>query len=530
MNWKLLAPLLKLPGVHGIANRYAINSYCNSTPSRPRPYTLWSEADKPAAEDEQGPVSDYTSWPSLTDRKYSGRHLPPADPGYTKSLPPDVPYNATTQATGAVTGLFTRPDRKMVEDRSSLLFMFFAQWFTDSILRVHPVDRRLNTSNHDIDLCQIYGLERATTDLLRSKKDGRLRSQLIDGHEFLDHLCEADGAGGWKVREQYSSLPYATLLDAVIPPKQFPLERRQSLYATGLERGNSSVGYVALNTLFMREHNRLCGELKKRNPSWLDERLFQTARMINIVILLKLVVEDYINHILGFDFFRLDTSFAERQRWYRPNWIALEFDLLYRWHGLAPDSITIGGTRLSNTDFRNNNALLEKTGLGAVIDAASRQPAGRIGLGNTPDYLWEAEYRAIRMSRDFRLQPYNAYRERFGLARLRSFAELTQDGALQQKLEELYGDINDLEFLVGLFAEQASPGSLFGELLTRMVAYDAFSQIFTNPLLAREVYNEKTFTAYGLEVIEQTTSIEALVKRNVSDPAVRASLGVLRDA
>src|SRR6185295_17980831 len=102
-------------------------------------------------------------------------------------------------------------------------------------------------------------------------------------------------------------------------------------------------------------------------------------------------VVDYINHILGHPLFQLDHTFAEAEDWYRPNWIALEFDLLYRWHGLCPEAITLGGNLVPANEFRTNNALLEKVGVGALIEAASRQHAGKIGLANTPDYLWAAE-------------------------------------------------------------------------------------------------------------------------------------------
>lgn len=373
INWlahAVLKVLLRIPGIRRLVNRLAVNYVASCTGARPRPFSLWSGQPKPAG-DVQGPVADYTSWPGLTNRTFSGRHLPPADPAWIASLPHEPPYDFTTGFSGPVTALFKRKG-PMSTDRSSLLFMFFAQWFTDSVLRVDSADRRKNTSNHDVDLCQIYGLDESTACLLRCSENGKLRSQMIRGEEYLDYLCESGGAGGWKVREHYKGLPYANRLDDILAG--FPFERREKLYATGLERGNSSIGYVALSTIFMREHNRICDELKKVNHSWEDERLFQTARAINIVLLLKLVVEDYINHIAGGKLFSMDVGFAEHQNWYRTNWIALEFDLLYRWHGLVPDSIEINGVPCLASKFRNNNALLEEIGVGGSLMPLHRRP------------------------------------------------------------------------------------------------------------------------------------------------------------
>lgn len=418
---KFLGVLLRLawrvPLISRVINRLVTNYIATRTTARPRPHSLWSSVPKPNAPNEQGPITDYTSWPSLTKRIFSGRHLPPAQQSYTDSLPYDAPYDFANQKSGAITALFERRGA-MTKDRSSLLFMFFAQWFTDSILRIDPTDRRKNTSNHDVDLCQIYGLTEDTARLLRSMKDGKLKSQIINNEEYLDYLCEPDGAGGWKVKDCYQDLPYSKQLDAIL--NGFPTSRREKLYATGLERGNSSIGYVAISTLFMREHNRICAQLKADNPTWDDERLFQTARMINIVLLLKLVVEDYINHISGHKLFRLDVGFAEEQNWYRTNWITLEFDLLYRWHGLVPDTFKVNNVSYQPDEFRNNNALMEQAGLATIITSASSQAAGRIGLFNTPQFLWGAEYQSIKMSRDFRLRSYNDYREEFGHNRLQS--------------------------------------------------------------------------------------------------------------
>jgi prostaglandin-endoperoxide synthase 2 len=68
---------------------------------------------------------------------------------------------------------------------------------------------------------------------------------------------------------------------------------------------------------------------------------------------------------------------------------------------------------------------------------------------------------------------------------------------------------------VGLFSEDPQPGALFGSLMLIMVAYDAFTQIYTNPLLSKAIYTEETLTAYGLELIDTTSSIADLVRRNV---------------
>jgi prostaglandin-endoperoxide synthase 2 len=515
---------LHVPWLGGVVNRFAINRFANATKARPRPYSLWSAVPMPAGGNQPGPICDYTSWPSLTDRSFSGRHLPPADQSYVNQLPPDTPYSATM--IGDVTALFRRSG-PIIKDRSSVLFAFFAQWFTDSFLRIDGVDRRRNTSNHEIDLCQIYGLDERTTNLLRSHSMGKLTTQHIDNEEYPDYLFESDGNNGWRVKQRYETLPYVSdhKLDYIL--QGFPAGRRAKLYATGLERGNSTIGYVAISTLFVREHNRICDVLHSRNLGWDDERLFQTARMINIVMLLKIVVEEYINHISGQQVFRVDTSFPEQERWYRTNWMALEFDMLYRWHGLVPDTITLAGKVYAPGDFRTDNEILEKVGVGALFRDASSQPAGKIGLFNTPSFLLGAEYQNIKMGRDFRVRPYNDYRVQFGLSRLKDFSDLTGDQATQAGLRQLYSDMDNVEFIVGLFAEESTSNLLFGELMTFMVASDAFTQALTNPLLSTNIFNATTFTDYGLELIGATNCLQDLVNRNVrGGTAIKCSFGV----
>jgi prostaglandin-endoperoxide synthase 2 len=56
-----------------------------------------------------------------------------------------------------------------------------------------------------------------------------------------------------------------------------------------------------LHALFLREYNRIAGVLAADKPDWDDERLFETSRMVMIVLLLKLVVEEYLRHIGPFE-------------------------------------------------------------------------------------------------------------------------------------------------------------------------------------------------------------------------------------
>ena len=88
-----------------------------------------------------------------------------------------------------------RRERETKSTDTSVWFMFFAQWFTDSFLRTSREDFRKNTSTQEIDLCQIYGLGADQTRMLRSLSGGRLKSQLIDGEEFPVFLFQDRATG-----------------------------------------------------------------------------------------------------------------------------------------------------------------------------------------------------------------------------------------------------------------------------------------------------------------------------------------------
>jgi prostaglandin-endoperoxide synthase 2 len=239
-----------------------------------------------------------------------------------------------------------------------------------------------------------------------------------------------------------------------------------------------------------------------------------------IVLLMKIVIEEYINHIAPYHFrFRVDPPIVGANRWYRQNWMTIEFNLLYRWHGLTPTMVKLpGGKEVPCEETVLNNTELLNHGLGAMVEAASKQPAGDIGLFNTPEFLLWVEQVGIQMGRDMKLASYNDYREAFGLPRVTAFDQISGDPERQNRLRELYGDVDRIEFYVGLFAEDVRTNSTVSTLIGRMVGIDAFSQALTNPLLAPNIFNTDTFSRYGMKVVLETKSISDILRRNVPHP------------
>lgn len=518
-------------------SKRAIDKLASAAPVRPRPISM---------------AADYPTWQGLTDRGFSGRHLPRDTTA--RQRPTVAQVKALFESDGDVRATDT-----------SLLFPFFAQWFTDSFLRTRaegemvrgpdgtetfvpyddppiPADGskppefevlpsgeikryrtyKYNDSNHEIDLCQIYGMNEAETKALRLGQGGLLKSQGQEGQEFPPPLFVDDGSGRL-VRDPQFEILYGDInfhrvydlglrgLDASERDR-----RKRNAYAVGLEHGNSTVGNVLMNILFLREHNRVARALQAAYRDWDDERLFQTARNVCIVELLKIVIQDYIVHISPLDFpLMYEPGSGETEDWYRTNWIPVEFALLYRWHSLIPETVTFAGQTQSADKLRWNTDWLKTVGVDAMCLDASKQAAGKLGIRGNPAFLSGITESSIVMSRVCGLAPYNAYREAFGLDALRSFGELTDDPNVQSLLKRYYGTVDNLEWYVGIFAESYDAEDMMGDLMVQMVANDAFTQACTNPLLAEAVYtNALTFSEVGLDILENTNSLADVVVRN----------------
>jgi prostaglandin-endoperoxide synthase 2 len=493
------------PWLGRVLNRFAVNSVVKKAPYRPHP---WST------------VSDYVSWTSLTDQRWSARHLP-ATPI------PNLP------AVDQVMKLFEQPsDQRRLSKKSTCLFPAFAQYLTDGFIRTRMPNkstgepeslRRQNTSNHQIDLCTLYGRIEAQTTLLRLRSNkigerGRLKSQKIKDEEFSPFLFINEGTSldpQFLDPQQNQVLDPPLGLDHATPPM------RATLFATGGDRVNAAPQIAMMNTLFLREHNRIAGLIEADRKDWDDERVFQTTRNIIIVLFIKMVVEEYINHISPSPIrFFADASVAWDAPWNRPNWITTEFSLLYRWHSLIPGSLQWNGKAYpAEVTLLNNAPLLEGGLLQAFLDMSS-QAAGELGAFNTASALLEFERRAIDQGRLCQVAPYVQYRRYVGLPVPHRFEEVSSNPKVVEYLKKTYSGVEQIEFYPGLFAEDPVENSPLPELMLTMVAIDAFSQALTNPLLSKRVVDggnySRNFTELGRDLITKTNSLRDILARNSS--------------
>lgn len=486
------------------AAKKAITYFAEACPPRPFAHSMFSE---------------YVSWPGLVERKYSGRHLPCAE-GTDAPAQPDL---------DDIADLFERKAFIPCQD-SSLLFPLFAQWFVDGFLRTKwedPTKQRFfreNESNQEIDLNQLYGSSEIQTRMLRELGNGgRLKSRLIDSEEWPPLLFE-EREDGFHVREEFArnderpGLYTDDNLNRIYG--NWPDEDLREAWATGLEFGSATLGQSLLNVLFLREHNRVAGIIANAHPDWDDERVFQTTRNVLTVLLLNLVMSDYIPHIARQ---RLDLAvppgWAEEQSWYRTNRMAVEFAMLYRWHDLIPDDFYCGDEKMPATALVRPNKWMMKEKLRDIMMGAAKTPAGRLGLGNTAHFLnmkggADVKRLSVAMGRSCKLASFNDYREHYGLSRYKDFYSLTKDRAMAAELERLYGDVDKLEWFVGIFAEHHQPPDMMGELLRVMVANDAFTQALTNPLLSKAVFGPQTFSEEGMAIIKSTKTLSDIAVRN----------------
>lgn len=361
-----------------------------------------------------------------------------------------------------------------------------------------------------IDGSNIYGSEEERTEFLRSLEGGKLKVSEGNLLPFNDGTVEHNDN----------------------PTRQDPT----TLFVAGDVRANENVVLTSIHTLFVQEHNRIADELTQAHPEWTDEQLFQRARQINNAQLQSIIYNEYLPALLGEDALSDYTG-------YNPN-INPGIDRTF-----SNAAFRLGHTQLSSEIARldNNGEVipegnltlgevffprgegLQETGIDPILRGVSSSRSQKVdneiiddvrnilfGVGR-PGTVSTRDLAAINIQRGRHngLADYNTIRESFGLNRVTSFAEITSDVEKQATLEELYGSVDDIDFFVGMLAEDLLPGASVGESVSAVL-----SQQFENLRDGDRFYYENVFSPEEIAAIE-STSLSDIIRRNTDTTIIQ---------
>ncbi|CAC5373048.1 PTGS2 [Mytilus coruscus] len=242
---------------------------------------------------------------------------------------------------------------------------------------------------------------------------------------------------------------------------------------------------------------------------------------------IKIVIEEYVQHLSNYNFqlmFKPDLLFGENFQYQAR--ASVEFNHLYFWHPLMPDEFIIGETNYTLSDILVNPGLVIKHGMATFVDSLSKQNAGAFTVKNHGAITLPVVQKLIQNGRTLRLQSYNNYRKRFNLQPFKSFEELTGNKKLAKVLENLYGDIDTVEFYVGLITEKRRPRGMFSEGLLEIGAPMSIKGVMSNPICSPKYWKPSTFGGdVGFEIVN-TATLKKLFCQNMKGDCPEVSFKV----
>eukprot|EP00467_Chlorarachnion_reptans_P011911 CAMPEP_0114504080 /NCGR_PEP_ID=MMETSP0109-20121206/10011_1 /TAXON_ID=29199 /ORGANISM="Chlorarachnion reptans, Strain CCCM449" /LENGTH=721 /DNA_ID=CAMNT_0001682193 /DNA_START=58 /DNA_END=2224 /DNA_ORIENTATION=+ len=378
------------------------------------------------------------------------------------------------------------------------------------------------------DGSQIYGSDIETQRRLRTLRGGRMK---ITGDGFLPVRTNSESTMGEEMSD------------------------------TGLFE-NWWLGLETLTTLFVLEHNALADMLATKHQSWDDERIFQTARLVNTALVAKIHTLEWTPAILP----NPTLDMAMKTNWNGLNqfldpqyetpdadttmfgivgnkgredkkilFMTEEFVSSYRMHPFLPETLLIQSVngsmtkRIPTETTRDANArkIIRQIGPGDIIYSLCRQKAGSLTLENYPNFLQDLAVRTpsgssmifdvatidIIRDRERGVPRFNAARRLLGLKAFSSFRELTGDSRLADKLNEVYdGNIEMLDFMVGMFAEGQRPTCFgFSETAFQIFILMA-SRRFEADRFFTDDFKDEVYTNEGLKWIQEGSMKKVLLR------------------
>jgi hypothetical protein len=317
-------------------------------------------------------------------------------------------------------------------------------------------------------------------------------------------------------------------------------------------------GLLLMHMLFTLEHNAICERLKAAHPSWDDEQLFQRARLVNTALLAKIHTVEWSPAIVDHP----ATRVALRANWYGlagkrlhrrlgrilgsevisgvpgsrtdhfgvPYSLTEEFSAVYRMHPMIADEWSLR----SATDNRvvREVTLRELTGPAAVEVAAQIGPLdllysfgtsylGAIELHNYPRFLQEFERpdgtvqdlaaTDVMRVREMGVPRYCEFRRHLHLKVPKSFDELTDSRAWARELRAVYGDVERVDLMVGMFAEPKPKGFAFSDTAFRIFILMAARRLNSDRFFTTD-YTPEVYSRTGLEWVDANEMRSVLLR------------------
>jgi Animal haem peroxidase. len=159
----------------------------------------------------------------------------------------------------------------------------------------------MNQATHYLDGSMIYGADDETAWKLRTFSKGKLSSEMKNGYEFLPQAdeplqqCQVSSDTCYKSGKFVLSFVTVTLCLKVIQI----VEYLWLCLLQGDVRVNLHPQLAIMHTIWLREHNRIAGNLALFNPHWDDETLYQEARRIVIAKIQHITYNEWLPLVLG---------------------------------------------------------------------------------------------------------------------------------------------------------------------------------------------------------------------------------------
>jgi len=300
-------------------------------------------------------------------------------------------------------------------------------------------------------------------------------------------------------------------------------------FVAGDIRAGENPDLTALQTLFVREHNRQVDQLQLAHPDWTGDQLYEQARAIVTAEIAHITYNEYLPHLLGADAI---APYEGYQPDVDPRLTAEFVGAAYRFgHSIVPADLekideqgNLIGTELALRDafFQAPADFIADSGADGALRYLASDPARALDVHMVEDlrsFLFGPEagldLAAINLQRgrDLGLGTLNQTRAALGLAPYTSFAAITSDAVTAAALEEAYGDVDKVELWIGGLAEDHVSGAMVGETFQLIIAQQ-FQNLRDGD---RFWYQNQGFDPATLREIESTTLSSVILNNTTTE-------------